>query len=210
MARGLEPRAPAETRLRDPRVRAGARATMRIRPTAHLLRECVSAARHRPIRARFRQGSSIVPLPPERHDQQIQRAQLPLLPVCWYPYGYLILVDVQADRAVQPVPDVEHVGVIRIGLSMHDGVVNPVHSRRDDDPAQESFQPVREPRVAVVKRHRSLEGNLIHEHDARPRTDQGYACCSKYRAKQHLREVEANCGRYPEVEIGVVHVVEPP
>ena len=117
------------------------------------------------------------------------------------------LVAVGAEQAVPP-GQVE--AEVAVGLARDDRVMHAVHVGRHDDPAQHAVEPRRHAHVAVVEHRGGVEQHLEDQHgDGRRAQRRDHAELDAHR-QQDLDRVEARAGRHVELEVGVVHAVQPP
>ena len=89
-------------------------------------------------------------------------------------------------------------------------MVHAVHVRRDDEPAQHAVERLRQAHIAVVEHRGGVEQHLEDQHRHGGRAERGDDAELDAHRQQDLDRVEARAGRHVEVEIGVVHAVQPP
>src|SRR5262245_38796147 len=65
------------------------------------------------------------------HGKEFAKRQFVFLAICRNPDRNGILRQVSAQCTMQLVPPAKHRTPVRIGLALHDGMMNPVHARRD-------------------------------------------------------------------------------
>src|SRR5205814_5419203 len=89
-------------------------------------------------------------------------------------------------------------------------MMNPMHARRHDDQVQNPFDLKWQTPVRMVKKCRGLqcnkEGDQHNRRDAEDRHRKG----KKSDRENHFAEMKSRCGRYIEVEVGVMHIMKPP
>ena len=110
----------------------------------------------------------------------------------------------------QPVPPGEVEAEVGIGLVLLHRVVDPVHVRGDEDPAQPPVQPVGQADVAVVEHGHAVQDDLEedHRHHRRPQ-DQDDGELDQH-GQDDLDGVEARPGGQVVVQVRVVDPVQPP
>src|SRR5947208_11815361 len=89
-------------------------------------------------------------------------------------------------------------------------MMNPVHARRHDDQIQNSFELDRQTPVGMMKERCTFECHEKHDkhqwRDAKDHHRKG----KKSDRENHFAEMKSRCGRYIEVEVGVMHIMKPP
>ena len=116
------------------------------------------------------------------------------------------LIAVGAEQAIPP-GQVEAEVAVRLARS--DRVVDAVHVGRDDEPAQRAVDQ-RQAHVAVVEHRGGVEQHLEDQHGNRRRAERDDHGQLDHHREQDLDGVEAQPGGDVEVEIGVMHAVQPP
>src|SRR4029077_922454 len=71
----------------------------------------------------------------------------------------VVLRHITAQRAMEFVPPAKNRAPIGIGLPLHDGMMDPMHARSDDDHVQNPFDFDWEPPVGMMKECRGLQGD---------------------------------------------------
>ena len=117
------------------------------------------------------------------------------------------LGDVGAE---QPVPPGQVEAVVRVGLPRIDGVVDAVHVGGDHEQPKHAVDGARQVDIGVVEERGGVEQHLEQEH-----RDGGRAEGCDHRQldphrDQDLDRVKTQAGGGVEVEIGMVHPVQPP
>ena len=79
------------------------------------------------------------------------------------------LVNIGSEHVI---PDGEIEAVIGIGFLMDDGVVNPMHVRRHDDPAQYTVHPERQSEIGMIEHGPTVEHNLKYQNSQGRRAKQ--------------------------------------
>src|SRR5439155_563356 len=121
-----------------------------------------------------------------------------------------ILRHVSSQRAMEFIPPAKNRAPVRIGLALHDGMMNAVHARCDKYQVQNPLQLNRQSPVGMMKESRSLECDK--EHDQHYWADAKEDHCKRKKAdgKNHLAKMESRGGAHVEVKIGVMHVMKTP
>src|SRR5438132_14412318 len=88
--------------------------------------------------------------------------------------------------------------------------MNAMHTRRDDYFAQQPFETNRQPQIAVMKEHLSLEGQLIRSERPTRQADHAEREKIEHARKRDLAKVKSKRGRNVQVGFDVVEVVDPP
>ena len=122
----------------------------------------------------------------------------------------LRLRDVQAQRAVEPVPPREDRAEIRVVLALDLRVVNAVHARRDQHFAQKPFEADWEPQVAVVKKHLQLKGQLVNCKGPRRNADKTYLDHAKDARKGNLAKMKSDSRRDVQFWVDMMNVMKAP
>ena len=89
-------------------------------------------------------------------------------------------------------------------------MVHAMHVGRDDDPAQHTVEPRRQAHIAVVEHRGGVEQHLEDQHRHGRRAEGGDDAELDTHRQQDLDRMEAHAGRHVELEVGVVHAVQPP
>src|SRR5438477_12164444 len=110
-------------------------------------------------------------------------------------------------KFIPPAKDCAPVGV---GLALHDGVMNSVHAWSYNDRVQDTLETDGQSPVRMMKECCHFEAKEKNEqHDRRdPESDDGQ--CEESNGKNHFAEMKSSCRAHIEVEVGMVHIVEPP
>lgn len=112
--------------------------------------------------------------------------------------------------AKQAIPNRENITVIRVGIRQYVMVVYPVHSRRDNDPAQRIIQPLGDQDVGMVELGKHQRKRLIHKNQTDRRSTYDDAKRGKYESENAFsRVVPVGSGRI-HVRIRMVYQVESP
>ena len=85
-----------------------------------------------------------------------------------------------------------------------------VHIRGDDEPSKNAIQSEWKPKVAVVEHRGGIENDLEEQNGDHGRSEQEYHSELDGHGEQNLDGVEPEPGRYIELEVGVVHAMNPP
>ena len=117
------------------------------------------------------------------------------------------LVAVGAEQAIPP-RQVE--AEVAVGLARGDRVVHAVHVRRHHDPAQHAVEPGRHAHVAVVEHGGGVEQHLEGQHGDRWRAQRGDHAELDAHREQDLDRVEARARGHVELQVRVMHAVQPP
>ena len=84
-------------------------------------------------------------------------SQFGLCPVSRHADDNVILRNVSAQRLMKHVPPAEDCSPIRVGLSLHDRVVDAMHTRRYDYLIQTLLKPKGKTPVGMMKQSNGLE-----------------------------------------------------
>ena len=110
----------------------------------------------------------------------------------------------------QTVPPGQVEAEIAVGLPRNDRMVHPVHLGRDHEPAQHAVDARRHPHVAVVEHRGRIQQNLEDQHGDGRRAESRHDRQFDGHGQQDFDRVKAGAGGDVEIEIGVVHPVQPP
>ena len=116
----------------------------------------------------------------------------------------------RAVSAEQPVPPGKVETEVAVGFCADDRMMHAVHVRRHHQQAHDAVDWRRHAHVAVVEHRRGIQQRLEYQHRQRRCTEQGDDRELDEQGKQDLDRMEAHAGRHVDVEIGVVHAVQPP
>ena len=110
----------------------------------------------------------------------------------------------------EPVPPGEVEAEVGVGLVGLHRVVDPVHVRGDEDPAQPPVQPIGQADVAVVEHGHAVQDDLEedHRHHRRPQDQDGGEL--DQHGQHDLEGVEARPGGQVVVQVRVVDPMQPP
>src|ERR1700745_406529 len=89
-------------------------------------------------------------------------------------------------------------------------MMNPVHSRRDDEQVQNPFELNRQSPVGMMKECCGLERDEEHDQHYRADAEEHYCKRKKSDRKNHFAEMEPSGGAHIKVEIRVMHGMESP
>src|SRR6266849_11138716 len=89
-------------------------------------------------------------------------------------------------------------------------MMNPVHSRRDDEQVQNPFELNRQSPVGMMKECCDLECDEEHDQHYRGDAEEHHYKRKKSDGKNHFAEVKSRGGAHVEVEIGVMHIMKSP
>ena len=112
--------------------------------------------------------------------------------------------------AEQPVPPGQVETEIAVGFGRDVGMVDPVHVRRHDDPAQRPVEPQGQAHIAVIEHGGAVQQYLENQHGHGRRPDDDNGGQLEQHRKQDLDRMEAGAGRHVEIQVGMVHAVQPP
>jgi len=108
------------------------------------------------------------------------------------------------------VPDRQVESEVAVGFGLEDRVVNAMHVGRDHEPAQKSVQRGGDEDVAVVEHGGRIEQNLKKEDTRRRRADRRNRGKFNHERQEDFDGVKARAGGDIDIEIGMVHAMEPP
>ena len=112
--------------------------------------------------------------------------------------------------AEQPVPPREIEAEIAVGLGPDDGVVDAVHVGRHHEPADQGVDGRGHAHIRVIEHRGGVEQDLENQHGQRRRADCRHHGELDQNGEHDLDRMEAHAGRHIDVEIGVVHAMQPP
>src|SRR5207249_7672465 len=146
----------------------------------------------------------------KRQRKEFPQCELMFLPIRSNTDDDGILRHVSSQRAMEFIPPAKNRAPVRIGLALHDGMMNAVHARCDKYQVQNPLQLNRQSPVGMMKESRSLECDK--EHDQHYWADAKEDHCKRKKAdgKNHLAKMESRGGAHVEVKIGVMHVMKTP
>src|SRR6266496_5979918 len=87
----------------------------------------------------------------KRQRKEFPQCELMFLPIRSNTDDDGILRHVSSQRAMEFIPPAKNRAPIRIGLALHDGVMNAMHPRRNNDQVQQAFQFNRQTPVGMTK-----------------------------------------------------------
>src|SRR5215471_14590519 len=121
-----------------------------------------------------------------------------------------VLWNVAPQGAMKFVPPAKNRAPIGVCLALDNGMMNAVHTRRDDDQVQKALKPDWQSPVGMMKDGRGFEGDEKDEqhHRRDPEDEDGEG--EKSDGEKHFTEMEARGGARIHVEISVMHSVKPP
>src|SRR5579884_4235561 len=99
-------------------------------------------------------------LPPKRHDQDFRKNDGKESLERWYADYDLVLRSVKPQCAVQPIPNGQTARPVAVRFALHDGVMNAVHARSDEQTNDAAFPCDRDRGVRVVKEDAHSERDL--------------------------------------------------
>ena len=85
-----------------------------------------------------------------------------------------------------------------------------MHLRRDHEPARDRVEPRRQRHVAVVEHRRGVEQHLEDQHRERRHAERHDRRHLDRQREHDFERMEAHAGGHVDIEIGVVHAVQPP
>src|SRR3990172_8207854 len=89
-------------------------------------------------------------------------------------------------------------------------MMDPVHSRSDDDPYQKPFHLKRQLPIAVVEFGCCLKDTLENQKQKRSHSKKRNLQAPEAYRKNHLHEMEPEGSRNIQIQIDMMHIVEPP
>src|SRR5207248_11095596 len=94
-----------------------------------------------------------VPLPlcAEGQDPKLGERQFLFVEISRHPDGDFILRDVAEQRAMKFIPPAKDGAPVGVGLALHDGVMNSVHARSDNDQVQDALKADRKSPIRMMK-----------------------------------------------------------
>lgn len=144
------------------------------------------------------------------HDEQFQRSEFLGITVGRNADHEQILRDVESNGAMETIPAEEQIGVVAIGFTVHDRMVNTMSTRRHDETAEHALERKRESEIAVVKLSRGFEADLVDQCGHGTGSDDEYLKGSNAHAEKHFAKMKTKRGRHIQIEIAVVHIVKTP
>ncbi len=115
-----------------------------------------------------------------------------------------------AVGAEEPVPNREVESEIAVGFGSDNGVVHTMHVRCDDQPAKQPLEACRDEDIAVVEHGGGVEQKFEEKHTQSRRSDGGDRAKFDGQREENLHGMEARARCDIDIQIGVVHAMEPP
>ena len=152
----------------------------------------------------------VVALFAERHQQGIPATVVLRQGIARNSDDHLVLRDVHAQRAMEPVPPGKYGAEVRVVLPLDLRVVDAVHARSDEHLIEQAFGTERKPDVAVVKEHLNLKNELIDGECPRRRADEAHLEKTENDRERDLTEMEAEGGGNIQVRVDMMDIVKTP
>ena len=89
-------------------------------------------------------------------------------------------------------------------------MVDAVHVGRDQDPAQPAVDTYGQPDIAVIEHRRGVEQDFKNHHPQRRCAEHHHRAQLDDHRQQYLDRMEADPRRHVDVEVGMVHAMQPP
>src|SRR5262245_61849082 len=89
-------------------------------------------------------------------------------------------------------------------------MMNPMHTRRDDNQVQKPLELDRQTPVGMMKEDRSFQCEKEDYQHYWSDAEDHHGQRKESNGKNHLTKVESRCSAYVQIEIGVMHVMKPP
>src|SRR5205814_6403272 len=155
-------------------------------------------------------GQAPLPLSAERQDQELAQRQFLFVAISCHPDGDFILRNVAAQRAMEFIPPAKDSAPVGVGLALHDGVMNSVHARSYNDQVQDALKTDRKSPIRMMKECCHFQAQEKNEQHDRwdPESHDGQR--EESNGKNHFAEMKSRCRAHIKVEVGMVHIVEPP
>jgi len=128
---------------------------------------------------------------PERHRDDVWQGDFRWYSVGGNADGDGDLRHVEPERAVQPVPERQAARPVRANFLRHDGVMDTVHPRRNNQAAQPAFGPDRQFDVRVVEEDFDQGGRLPYRQRQRRNANHDDLRRAPRDRQHHFGEVEA-------------------
>ena len=112
--------------------------------------------------------------------------------------------------AEQPVPPGQVETEVAVGFGRDVGVVDPVHVRRHDEPAQRPVEPRGQAQIAVIEHRGAVQQHLENQHGHGRRAEDDDGGQLEQHRQDNLDRMEAGAGRHVEIQVGMVHAMQPP
>src|SRR5438105_1233181 len=143
----------------------------------------------------------VIALPAKRHRKAAQYAIILGPGIAGYADHHLRLRYVQAQRTVKPIPPWEYNAEVREVFLANVGMVNAVHSRRDQQHVEGALEEERQPGIAVMEKRAELKRGLIDRVSEKRRADENHLKDAQPGREPNLHEVKAE--RRGDVEIRI-------
>ena len=136
-------------------------------------------------------------------------------------FGIAEPLDAQSDSVVpggglgavgaeEPVPNRQIKSEITVGFRNENRVMHTMHVGRDHEPAKQALQSGGDKDIAVVEHRGGIEQKFEEKHTQRRRSDDGDRAKFDYEREENFDGVKARAGGDVDIEVGVVHAMEPP
>lgn len=112
--------------------------------------------------------------------------------------------------AKQSIPYRQVESEIGVELLDNDRVVHAMHIRRDDKKSQHSIDGFRNPNVSMIEHGSRIQHNLEYEHRQKGRPEKEYGADLDAHRDDYLNGMKPGPRRNVEVEVGMMHHMEPP
>ena len=152
----------------------------------------------------------VVALFAERHQQSIPAGVVLRQGIARNSDNHLVLRDVHAQRAMEPVPPGKYGAEVRVVLPLDLRVVDAVHARSDEHLIEQAFGTERKPDIAVVKEHLNLKNELIDGECPRRRADETHLEKTENDRERDLTEVETEGGGNIQIRVDMMDIVKTP
>ena len=112
--------------------------------------------------------------------------------------------------AEQTIPPWQIEAEIAVGLTAQDGVVHPMHVGRHHQPTQQAVERGRHRHIGMIEGRGRVQHHLEQQHRHHRNAERDHDRDLDSHGNQNLERMEAPAGGDVDVEIGVVHAVQPP
>jgi hypothetical protein len=110
----------------------------------------------------------------------------------------------------QPIPPRQVEPEIAVGLARNHRMMDAMHIRRYDDPAETAVQPFRQPDITMVEHRRRVEHDFKDQDGNGRRAEGGDDGELQAHREQNFNRVKPRARRHVEVEVRMMHAVQTP
>jgi len=112
--------------------------------------------------------------------------------------------------AEYPIPDRKIEPEITVGFTAYDGMMHPVHVRRDQYDPYYRIKPKRQTHIGMIEHSHAIENNFKQDHGQHRHAEQRHRQYLDEHGKQDFDRVETQAGRHINILVGMVYHMQPP